>query len=416
MRVVLAAYACEPDRGSEPGVGWNWAVQAAALGHDVHVITRANNRKPIEAKLAASPIPGLTFHWVDLPGPLRAIKKRTGYAGMLAYYYLWQIAVAIRARALHRKTPFDLAHHVTFVIDWMPSGLAALDIPFVWGPIGGSTHVTPKALRSTDSGAMAYEDVRRGIQLLMRTLDPLVALTRRRADVILVYTREGLEGIRGRARKRARDVVHIGVDEGELATTPTPRTDGELVLTTGGRLVHWKAFDLLVEGFAAWIATGGMGRLRITGDGPEADKLREQAVSLGVADRVELLGMLPTRDDVYAVVTDAHLYCLPTLRDGPPVAILEAMLAAKPILCLDLGATAEMVPPTAGWLVDPTSRETIVAGIRDALAEADADREALGRKGTAAREHALQRHHWDRVGESIASAWADARQVHAKRH
>ena len=37
---------------------------------------------------------------------------------------------------LHAQKKFNIAHHMTFVSDWMPSGLAVLNIPFVWGPVG----------------------------------------------------------------------------------------------------------------------------------------------------------------------------------------------------------------------------------------------------------------------------------------
>ena len=46
IRVLISAYACEPNKGSEPGVGWNWALQMAKL-NEVYVITRSNNRKII---------------------------------------------------------------------------------------------------------------------------------------------------------------------------------------------------------------------------------------------------------------------------------------------------------------------------------------------------------------------------------
>ena len=49
MRVLLSAYACEPNKGSEAGVGWHWALEIARLGHEVWALTRANNRAPIEA-------------------------------------------------------------------------------------------------------------------------------------------------------------------------------------------------------------------------------------------------------------------------------------------------------------------------------------------------------------------------------
>ena len=146
MRVLISAYACEPDSGSEPGVGWNWAVQAALHGHDVHVITRANNRASIEGTLREHPIVGLSFHYYDLPTPVSGWKRRSGNLGLLVYYYLWQFGAWRVARRLHERLRFDLSHHVTFVNDWMPSGVGWIGVPFVWGPVGGSTNVLPQGL------------------------------------------------------------------------------------------------------------------------------------------------------------------------------------------------------------------------------------------------------------------------------
>ena len=47
LKVLLSAYACEPNKGSEPGVGWNWLIEIAKLNHKVTVITRSNNKKSI---------------------------------------------------------------------------------------------------------------------------------------------------------------------------------------------------------------------------------------------------------------------------------------------------------------------------------------------------------------------------------
>ena len=44
-KILLSAYACEPNKGSEPGVGWNWAIQLSKMGHIVKIVTRQNNKK-----------------------------------------------------------------------------------------------------------------------------------------------------------------------------------------------------------------------------------------------------------------------------------------------------------------------------------------------------------------------------------
>ena len=44
MKILLSAYACEPNKGSEPEVGWKWAINLVKAGHEVYVVTRLNNK------------------------------------------------------------------------------------------------------------------------------------------------------------------------------------------------------------------------------------------------------------------------------------------------------------------------------------------------------------------------------------
>ena len=111
MRVIASAYACEPEKGSEPGVGWNWARQIARF-HEVWVITRKNNRAAIEAALAKEAVSNV--HWVYFDLPRWASFWKKNRRGVHLYYYLWQIGAYLRVRKLHREFCFQLAHHLTF--------------------------------------------------------------------------------------------------------------------------------------------------------------------------------------------------------------------------------------------------------------------------------------------------------------
>ena len=55
MRILLSAYACEPNKGSEPEVGWKWAITLSKKGNEVYVITRKNNKNNIENFLKKKP-------------------------------------------------------------------------------------------------------------------------------------------------------------------------------------------------------------------------------------------------------------------------------------------------------------------------------------------------------------------------
>jgi hypothetical protein len=135
LKVLLSAYACEPGKGSESGVGWNLA-RHLATRHEVWVLTRANNRAAIESELARNPLPSLHIVYHDLPPWTRFWKR--GRRGVQVYYYLWQLTAIRLVRRLHREVGFDVVQHGTFVKCWAPSALAFLkEVPFVWGPVGG---------------------------------------------------------------------------------------------------------------------------------------------------------------------------------------------------------------------------------------------------------------------------------------
>ena len=186
LRVLISAYACEPSEGSEPGIGWDVAREMAEY-HSIWVLTRANNRAPIEAELAQRPVTNLQFVYHDLPGWSRWWKR--GSRGVQLYYYLWQISAYVAARRLHKQVAFDLAHHVTFVKYWAPSFISLLPIPFVWGPVGGGES-TPRAFYDGFSPrGRRYERVR-NLARWIGEHDPFVRLTARRSCVALATTED----------------------------------------------------------------------------------------------------------------------------------------------------------------------------------------------------------------------------------
>ena len=162
MKILLSAYACEPNKGSEPGVGWNWALALAQRGYDVHVLTRSNNRRAIEEALAPSNLQ-LTFHYYDLPQILRFWKHWPG--GIYLYYLLWQIGAYRVGKILHSTEQFSLVHHITFVSYRQPSFMGGLGIPFIFGPVGGRDHApavsqVSSAPRSADRVVSRYRESR----------------------------------------------------------------------------------------------------------------------------------------------------------------------------------------------------------------------------------------------------------------
>lgn len=133
-KILVSAYGCEPLKGSEAGVGWNWVLQMAKRNM-LHVITRANNQESIEAYLPDELKSNITFHYYDAPTFIRNMKKKA--KGLYFYYLCWQIGIIPLVRRIIRDEKVDFTMHLTFGSMWMPTFLPFFHTPFIWGPVGG---------------------------------------------------------------------------------------------------------------------------------------------------------------------------------------------------------------------------------------------------------------------------------------
>jgi glycosyltransferase involved in cell wall biosynthesis len=354
----MSAYACEPNTGSEPGAGWNWAL-AAARQHDVVVLTRANNREVIEAELARTPTPSLRFRYLDLPPWAKRWKR--GERGIRIYYTLWQLLVAREVRRLQKQQLFDLVHHVTFASLWLPALACIADAPFVLGPVGGGPRV-PIRLYAVLGVRGSIRELLLGLYRAVQRRNPFVQLSWRRAAVIVVQNPETLSRLPPRLRNRAvirpnASVPPSGVhSRGPVAAEP--------VAVCAGRLLPWKGLALAIEA----LVVAPSWRLVLIGSGPDRERLVRLAERLGVADRVRFVSWLP-QDAMWRELKAADAFLLPSLRDDAPLSCVEAEALGLPVIAFDQGGPSVLgrFPGARFLLVPRGSRRDSARGLAAAL-------------------------------------------------
>jgi glycosyltransferase involved in cell wall biosynthesis len=367
--------------------------------HDVWVMTQAENRASIEESQSENPLPGLHFEYISLPSWMRTFLSFQGSHQF--YYYLWQIKAYLVARRLNREIGFDLFHHITYGNDWMVSFIGALlPIPYVRGP-GGGAHRTPKGLLQeyNFSGRM-WEKVRSVGQWLFRH-DPLFIKGQQRAHAIMVCNRDSVSII----PKKWSDKVHLfpvsGVTSEDLAVSAPKNENGkEFRVFTAGSLIRIKGFGLAIKAFKVFAEKHPDSRLTIAGGGPEEPRLRKLISDSNLEDRIDLLGPIP-RSDVMARMASSDVLLFPSLRDGGGTVVIEAMSAARPVICLNAGGPGLHINESCGIKVEPQSPPETVAGLADALDRLYLDgnlRESMGKAG---RERARESYHWDKLGERL---------------
>lgn len=399
LKVLLSAYACEPNKGSEPGVGWNWTRQIARIADEVWVITRANNRRAIEGALRQEPLPNVHWIYYDLPRWARFWKK--GQRGVHLYYYLWQIGIYFLARRLHKKVQFDLTHHVTFVNYWMPSFLALLPIPFIWGPVGGGES-TPKAFYATFSlRGRLYEHLR-NITRWVGEHDPFTRITARKSVVALATTKETAERLSRLGAHRVLVISQVALSEEEIKRLSDIPPHGNLPFRflSLGRLLHWKGFHLGLIAFARFAEDFPESEYWLIGDGPERQNLERLAQTLGIAKKVHFWGKLP-RSEALEKLAECDVLVHPSLHDSGGWVIVEAMAAGRPVICLDLGGPALQVTEETGFKISALTPEQVVADITEAMHQLATDRTLPWQMGKAARRRTKEEYGWDRKGEEL---------------
>jgi glycosyltransferase involved in cell wall biosynthesis len=399
MKVLMSAYACEPGKGSEPGVGWNWALQAARF-HDVWVVTRANNRDAIEAELARNPVPNLRFFYHDLPRWGRFWKK--GHRGVHLYYLLWQLTAVPVGRRLHRDVGFDVGHHVTFVSFRSPSFLAALPIPYVWGPVGGGERA-PRRFYRTFGVAGAAKQLLRDLSNALTRVDPLVRATARRACVILVTTPATADALSIKDRARARLVPAVGEPARACPTAPAvPASDGLRVLYVGN-LIYWKGVHLALAAVARCTRTVSF--TVVAGRADERERLERLVRRLGIGDRVRFMDAL-THAEALAQYDEHDVFLFPSFQDSGGGAVLEAMAAGLPVVCLDLGGPAVSVTSETGILVPARNPAQVIRALAAGLETLAADPALRRRMGEEGRRRVTEEYSWDSKGELLCELYA----------
>ena len=402
LRVLVSAYACEWGKGSEPGIGWNWVRQIARF-EEVWVLTRANNRERIEKALAVQPLFHTQFIYYDLPRWARFWKK--GQHGIRTYYYAWQLGAYFAARKVHRRVRFDLVHHVTFGKYWLPSFLAFLPTPFLWGPVGGGESAPRNFLPSLSARGRVYEFCR-DVARSLGELDPFVRFTARRAAVGLATTCQTQRRLRALGCREVPIFSHAALAQEEiqqLGKLPIRQSNPFRGFSVGG-LLHLKAYHLGLKAFALLHRQFPQCEYWLIGSGPERTRLEKLAKDLGVFEFVTFCGALP-RGEVLTKFAQCDVLLHPALHESSGWASIEAMAAGRPVICLDLGGAALQVTEETGIKVPAHSPEQAVKQLAEGLAYLAPNPSLRARLGQSAQARVQDQFNWERKGEDLQSLY-----------
>jgi glycosyltransferase involved in cell wall biosynthesis len=308
-------------------------------------------------------------------------------------------------RRLVREHKIDIVHEPMPVSPKYPSLMFALGAPVIIGPLNGGMEFPP-AFQNRQS-----QLVKVTVSLMRQLTDVVNHLLpgKIKAQTLVVAnerTRQALPtGVRGKIIELVENGVDLSLWHPVNLEQKEPNKRVQFIFV--GRLVDWKAVDLLLEAFGP-VAAQTSALLEIVGDGVMRQELEELTARLGLVDSVMFIGWL-SQEQCAVKLQQADGLVLPSLLECGGAVVLEAMAMGLPVIATNWGGPRDYVDSGCGILIEPASREALVNGLTDAMLKLAQSPDLRQRMGRAGQERVMKHFDWERKLDRIIEIYQQTR-------
>ena len=326
--VLITAYSCCPDTGSESGNGWNWIMSYLENGYRVYCITSSIYKAEIMGYLALHKTENLLLYFTDNRFTLTLF--RIPALGDYIHYYSWIIRAEKIIRGL--DIPFLHAHHVTYSSIKFGTPLYNVKMRVILGPLGGS-ELPHKSLKKYLGGYYYFEYFKNLLSYALAKLNPSVSKSIRQADIILTSNAIAEGIIHKYCDKKTIRMFDAGLSD--YFRMPFSRTDlhGPVRIIWIGTMFPRKGLNLAIEAISQLPADFDY-HFTIAGDGRLMNEATQLVESLNIQKHVTFLGHV-SHKEVMLQMHQNHVLLFPSLIDSCPTQIFEAFATGLPVVTLN---------------------------------------------------------------------------------
>ena len=368
LNVLINAYAVSPTWGSEPGMGWNWVTNLAKYCN-LHIITEGEWKEEIEVAMNnLENADRLHFHYINVSPEIREMCWNQGTWKFYQYYREWEHKALDLAKEIIGHENINIVHKLNMIGYREPGYLWKLEVPFVWGPVGGAPN-EPLAFMSlfswTGRVRVLFRYILNECQKRVNVRARRSARAARRIWAVTDADERMIVDVWGEACQR---LVEAGTD-GALITNPIHRCQGEILrMVWSGTHTPRKALPILLHALATLREHGYRDGVRvdILGDGVETKSWQKLAVQLRVSDCLRWHGKL-SRDEALRLMAKSHVLACPSIKEASSIVVIEAISMGLPIVCHDACGMGLIVTNECGIKIPLKDPKTSVMGFAGAI-------------------------------------------------
>lgn len=358
MKILMLSHMYPSPVNPTAGIFVHEQVQALQRrGHDVRVVSPKGWAPPLLPRWEAyRRVPGSDeIEGVKVLYPRKLTLPGARLGPWNSDAMLWSIRRPL-AR-VHRRWPFDVIHaHMVVPDGWAAAAVGAeLNVPVVaTGHRADVLDVPARGPRDAARVGEAMEAIDQVVTVSAAIGQAAESLGRPRRPVKVIPNGADAEVFRPRDPQEARIRLGLPVDE--------------QIISFVGKLVPRKGVDTLIEAMGLLAAREAPTPfLAMAGIGEMQEQLVARAEELGIADRVHFEGKIP-HDEVAWWMAAGDLFVLPSLSEGLPTVVCEAMACARPVVATAVDGTPEIVRDgETGFLVPPRDAEALAAALARVL-------------------------------------------------
>lgn len=353
MNVILNAYACGPNRGSEIGLGWNYLINLSNYCQ-IFLITEQefkdeilNELKKLELKFKPN------IYFIDVGGEnIRKICWNQGDWRFYYFYNIWQKRAYQQALKILSTNKIDIIHQLNMIGFREPGYLWKIkDIPFVWGPVGGLGFIPFSFLKRFPINNFVFYFIKNFINNL-NLYHPRIKKVLNRSDLILSATIEGFSILKSMTNQPVVVFNETGSNILKMNKKKFNFLEHNMFrLIWIGKIYERKELNLALHIVSKLLNRFPNIELHIIGDGPGMTKSKILANKIGIESNCFWYGY-KKRDFVLKTMENMDLLIFTSIDEGTPHVVLESISKGLPVICHDTCGQGSVVDNKIGLKVE----------------------------------------------------------------
>ena len=347
LKILINAYACSPNMGSEPGMAWNWVSNLAKFC-ELYIITEGEFREKIEEVVPTlEQGKNMHFYYNPVTNEIRKMCWNQGDWRFYKYYREWQWKTYLMAKEICSSEHIDVLHQLNMIGFREPGYLWKLSkengVPFVWGPVDAKDKFPVTYLDGASIKTKLFMRLKNFLTGIQLRYSGRVLKTARQASVIFSAS--------SNSQRSFKKYMHINsplLNETGCYVQEHPITDKSQKETFDvlwvGKMDFRKQLSLALQTMAA--IGDNKFRLHIVGGGDSAF-YQQMAEGLGVADRCVWHGAV-SHDEVQKLMQVSDIFFFTSVAEGTPHVVLEAIGNNLPVVCFDTCGQGDAVNDKVG--------------------------------------------------------------------